>query len=172
MPRKVAFSPLEVIFDALNRASVRYVVVGGVAVVLHGFARLTGDLDLMIDLAPDAARRALRVMTRLGLRPRVPVKVSDFADADTRRRWRLEKHMQVFTMIDPDDPTRQVDLFVEPPLPFEDVWRRAELVATANTTARIAAIEDLIHLKRLAGRRRDIEDIEALEEIRRRRASR
>jgi len=39
------------VFEALNGARVRYVVVGGVAVVLHGHARLTTDLDLVVDLA-------------------------------------------------------------------------------------------------------------------------
>jgi hypothetical protein len=40
----------EPIFEALNSVQVRYIVVGGVATVLHGFARLTADLDLIVDL--------------------------------------------------------------------------------------------------------------------------
>ncbi|OGR91725.1 MAG: hypothetical protein A2V88_09150 [Elusimicrobia bacterium RBG_16_66_12] len=47
----------EPIFDALNRAGVRYVVVGGLATVLHGYARLTVGIDLIVDLAPDEARK-------------------------------------------------------------------------------------------------------------------
>lgn len=42
-------------FKALNDANVKYVVVGGVATVLHGYARLTMDVDLITDLAPEAA---------------------------------------------------------------------------------------------------------------------
>jgi tRNA nucleotidyltransferase/poly(A) polymerase len=52
------FEPL---FDALNRAHVRYVVVGGVALVLHGYPRLTVDVDLVVDLAPEEADKAIRV---------------------------------------------------------------------------------------------------------------
>jgi len=48
----------EPIFEALNSAQVRYIVVGGVATVLHGFARLTADLDLIVDLQPVEARKA------------------------------------------------------------------------------------------------------------------
>ncbi|MEE8125697.1 MAG: hypothetical protein V3T42_07795 [Nitrospirales bacterium] len=44
-------------FDALNRANLRYVVVGGLATVLHGYTRLTVDIDLMVDLAPDQAKK-------------------------------------------------------------------------------------------------------------------
>jgi hypothetical protein len=43
----------EPILAALERKNVRYVIVGGVATVLHGYARLTADLDLSIDLEAD-----------------------------------------------------------------------------------------------------------------------
>lgn len=47
----------EPIFSRLNEQGGRYLVVGGLAVVLHGHARLTVDLDRVVDLAPEAARR-------------------------------------------------------------------------------------------------------------------
>ena len=66
-------SLLEPLFEALNRADVRYVVVGGVAAVLHGHARLTMDVDLVVDLAAPEAGKAIDVLTSLGFVPRVPV---------------------------------------------------------------------------------------------------
>ena len=164
----------EPIFDALNRAGVRYVVVGGVAVVLHGHPRLTADLDLAVDLSPTAARRAIDALTGLGLRPRAPVEASGFADPDTRARWAAERGMRVFSLQDPDDPLRVVDLFVENPIDFEELWSGSEVVALSGTTARVASIPDLIRLKRLAGRPEDALDVEALEAIleRRREADR
>ena len=55
-------------FRALNASGTRYVVVGGVATVLHGYARLTADIDLIVDLEESAA--AMRALAGLGLRPR------------------------------------------------------------------------------------------------------
>ena len=85
-------------FKTLNHDNVRYVVVGGLAVVLHGHARLTVDVDLVVDLEPHAAANAIDSLTRLGLRPRVPVPAEEFADAHKRQRWIEERGMQVFTM--------------------------------------------------------------------------
>jgi predicted nucleotidyltransferase len=52
----------EPVFAALNHRNVRYLVVGGVAVVLHGYARLTADLDLVVDLAEDQATAAIEAL--------------------------------------------------------------------------------------------------------------
>ncbi len=155
----------EPIFEALNRAGVRYVVVGGVAVVLHGHPRLTADLDLAVDLSPGEARRAIDTLVGLGLRPRAPVDPAGFADPATRARWAAERGMRVFSKWDPEEPMRVVDVFVENPVDFEELWSRSEILPLSGTTARVASIPDLIRLKRLAGRPEDRLDIEALEAI-------
>lgn len=156
----------EPIFAALNRSGVRYVVVGGVATVLHGHARLTVDVDLVVDLAPEEAMKAMVALERLGLVPRIPVEARDFADPAVRARWIQDKHMKVFPLIDPSDPLRQVDVFVEPPMEFTTLWERADIVDLGSTTVRVACLDDLIAMKRAAGRRQDLADIEALEAIR------
>jgi len=155
----------EPIFDALGRADVRYVVVGGVAVVLHGHVRLTADLDLAVDLAPDQALRAIETLVELGLRPAAPVDPAGFADRQTREAWVAERGMRVFSMRDPDDPLRQVDLFAEEPVPFEELWERSELVRLEETSVRVASIPDLIKMKELAGRPVDADDIAQLRRI-------
>jgi hypothetical protein len=96
------FEPL---FQALNDAGVRYVVVGGLAVVLHGHARLTVDVDLVVDLGEDQALKAIETLVRLGLRPRVPVNPRDFADPAARASG-FHFGMQVFSMSDPQSDAR------------------------------------------------------------------
>lgn len=158
-------SILEPILRALEDADVRYVVVGGLATVLHGYARLTVDIDLVVDLAPEEARKAVEVLTGLGLVPRVPVAASGFADPSTREGWIRDKHMRVFTMIDRNNPMRQVDLFVESPIPFDSLWERSETMPLAGTRVRVACIDDIIRMKRIAARPQDLVDIEALQAI-------
>jgi predicted nucleotidyltransferase len=156
------FAPL---FRALNEAGIRYVVVGGLAVVLHGYARLTVDVDLVIDLDEEQARRAIETLVGMGLQPRVPVNPIEFADRSTRETWIRDRGMQVFSMFDPSNPMRVVDLFVDHPLPFEDLWARSVRFDLEEMTVRVASISDLIQLKRLAGRPQDQADIEQLEAI-------
>lgn len=160
---------MEPIFDALNRAHVRYVVVGGVAMVLHGFARFTADLDIAVDLSPPEAKKAIDTLLALGLRPRAPVEAAAFADPEVRGQWFREKAMRVFAMWDPTNPMRQVDIFVRNPIDFGHLWARAELMDVGAVSVRVASIADLIEMKRLAGRPQDLTDIDALKAIRKRR---
>jgi len=155
----------EPIFQELNGAGIRYVVVGGLAVVLHGHARLTADIDLMIDLAPAPASEAMTTIISMGFLPRLPVEAMDFADPQIRSRWIQERGMQVFSLYDPSNPLRSLDLFVSHPIPFEKLWGRSEQIELTSTRVRVASIPDLIALKRLAGRPVDADDIAHLEAI-------
>ncbi|MGH2710578.1 MAG: DUF6036 family nucleotidyltransferase [Actinomycetota bacterium] len=150
---------------ALNDAQVRYIVVGGLAVILHGHIRHTYDLDLIIDLTPEEAHRAMAALTELGFRPKVPVKAEEFADPAARARWIEEKGMTVFSFWDPVDSSLIVDVFVGEPIPFEDLWSRSLVLPLKSTEVRVASIPDLIELKRRAGRHVDLTDIEVLEDM-------
>lgn len=140
-------------------------MVGGIAVVLHGHLRATKDLDLAIDLAPEQARKAIEALTSAGLRPTLPVNAGDFAEPAIRETWVRERNMVVFQMVDPKDARRSVDLFAEPPIDFEDLWARAVLIAVDDVTVRVAAISDLVAMKRTSGRPLDLDDIAQLEKL-------
>jgi len=160
-----AVPTLAPILVALNEAGVRYVVVGGVAVVVRGYPRFTADLDLVVDLEPAEALKVISTLLGIGLRPSVPVEAEDFADPPSRRRWIEDKGMIVLSMIDPHDPLRHVDLFVEYPMPFEDLWAASDVLDLDGVATRTASIAHLIELKRAAARPKDLEDVDALREL-------
>jgi hypothetical protein len=83
-------------------------VVGGVAVVLHGRFRTTADLDLVVEVTQEDARRAIDAVYALGYRPRAPVSAEEFADSDTRSLWVRDKGLTVFSMWSPDTPALEV----------------------------------------------------------------
>jgi len=155
-------SDFEQIFDALSNARVRYLTVGGVAVVLHGSPRFTADLDLVVDLEATNIAAALDAFARLGFRPRPPVPLDDFADATKRQTWVDTKGMRVLSLWSPRFPATEVDLFVEQPFAFEQVYSRALRADLGTTTAIVVSKDDLIAMKRAAGRPKDLEDVRAL----------
>ena len=155
------------LFKALDAAGVRYVVVGGLATVLHGYARFTADVDLVIDLRKSEAEKAVRTLVDLGLKPRLPVDPIQFADPVVREFWRKEKNMEVFSFFDPRNPVVTLDLFVYEPVPFHELLLRAKLMDIGGIRVPVCSIEHLIGLKLKAARPRDLDDIEHLREIQR-----
>jgi predicted nucleotidyltransferase len=156
---------IERVLGALNEAAVRYLIVGGVAVVLHGYLRTTGDLDLVVQLETENLRRALGALKGLGFEPTAPVSMEAFADRATRESWMREKNMVVFSLWHPQRPGFQVDLFAAEPFDFAEVFSRAVRVPLEMTSATVISAPDLIALKRRAGRSQDLADIDALEKL-------
>jgi len=157
--------PFERIFRLLNEHDVRYVIVGGIAVILHGSPRLTADLDIIIDLDPVKAGQAIDVLQRAGFVAEIPIDIRQFADENVRRGWITEKNMKALSLHDREVPPMVIDILAESPMAFEDLYRRAKLVALDEMTLRVASIADLIVLKRLSGRPEDLRDIAELEKI-------
>ena len=127
------------VFRALDDARVRYVVVGGLAVVLHGHPRMTVDLDVVVDLAPGPASRAMDALTSLGLLPRLPVTARAFADPEQRQQWVAQRNLQVFSLYDPADPFREVDVFAVEPRPFEELVAESSLLEVSGSAVRVAS---------------------------------
>jgi predicted nucleotidyltransferase len=150
------------ILAALHDADVDYVVVGGVAVVLRGHARMTVDLDLALDLTAQNLATALEVLTAEGLRPRLPVAAEQFADEETRTGWVEQRNLVAFTMHDPDNPLREVDLLATAPIPFADLAADADWITIDSVPVKVASVEHLVAMKRHSGRPIDLADIAAL----------
>jgi predicted nucleotidyltransferase len=155
-------SDFDLIFAALGKRKVRYLIVGGVAVVLHGIPRFTADIDLVLALDKSNVLAALDALVGLGYRPRAPVPLLDFADPALRRDWIEEKGLTVFSLWSADHPATEIDLFIEEPFPFEEVFARATQVDLGSNQVTVASVADLIELKRRADRPKDREDIERL----------
>ncbi len=129
-------------------------------------------LHLAVDLAPEEATKMIRTLVAKGFRPQVPVPPEAFADPEVREMWLRDRHMLAFSLVDQVNAMRVVDLLLKPDVPFDELLARSEEVALNNTTVRIASVDDLIALKRHAGRPQDLADIEQLETTRRRKGKR
>jgi hypothetical protein len=162
----VKVTSLEAIFRALQEADARYLVVGGVAVIAHGYVRFTKDLDLVLDLSTDHLPRALTALQSLGYRPIIPVPLLDFANPDLRKDWTENRNMRVFNVISDRYPDVTIDIFPKEPFAFEVEYAAAEWKDIApNIRARVVSVPSLIALKTEANRLRDLDDIDKLRKL-------
>ena len=144
-PRTIASQ----VCEALNRAGVRYLVIGGVACILHGYVRATTDVDVLIERTTENAQRTLDALAGLGWGF-----VQEWSPAEILRR--------PITVIG-DDPA--VDVFtVAWNVQYDDAVARSSVVEVEGVRIPLISIEDLIATKR-TGRLQDAADIEALEAI-------
>jgi len=111
------------LFKTLQEERVDYVVVGGLAINLHGVERATMDVDLVLAMDDANLKRFLAAAQRLELKPSLPVRIESLCDAKQLDAWAREKHLIAFPLrpAKPSAPT--VDVIVRPAVPFERMHR-------------------------------------------------
>ena len=129
---------------------VDYLLVGGQAVIAHGYPRLTRDLDLWVRPTRENGRRILKALAAFG----TPLSL------DAERFTRPETLLMLG-----EDPFR-VDILTDiPGVDFESAWSRRTSVILDDETVPMIAKADLIANKKAVGRLQDLADVEVLEAI-------
>jgi hypothetical protein len=155
------------LLQSLSEKSVQYVLVGGLAVQLHGYMRSTFDIDLVLAMNDENLVRFIAVAKRYGLVPSIPVPIDSLRNANQIEQWHREKGMLAFPLREPQAGGSVVDILVRPNVPFEQLMANAVAGELLAQKIWIASIDDLIAMKRTANRVKDQLDIEALEKIKR-----
>jgi Nucleotidyl transferase AbiEii toxin, Type IV TA system len=155
------------IITALATAKVQFIVCGGVAAVLHGVERMTVDIDIAIDFSSANVKRLTAVIAKLGLFPRVPVSPEILADKKKRRDILKQKGAIVFTFIDPDEPFRQVDVFLSEDNSYNALAPESDVFSVGGHEIRVLSKRQLISMKMRVRplREKDTFDIKALENL-------
>lgn len=153
------------LLQSLSDAQVRYVLIGGLAVQLHGFLRATFDIDLVLAMDDENLVRFIAVAKRYGLVPSMPVAIDSLRDAAQIDQWHREKGMLAFALREPQIGGSVVDVLVRPEPPFDRLMANAVAGELFGRTVHIASIDDLLAMKRMANRPKDQLDIAALEKI-------
>lgn len=165
---------------ALSEGQVQYVLVGGMAVQLHGYMRSTFDIDLVLAMNDENLVRFIEVAKRFGLTPSIPVPIDSLRNAEQLEQWYREvgqagkprsgcsqKGMLAFALREPQIGGGVVDILVRPEVPYEQLKKNAIAGELFSQQVWIACIDDLLTMKRVANRPKDRLDIEALEKIKR-----
>ncbi|MBM3231746.1 nucleotidyl transferase AbiEii/AbiGii toxin family protein [Candidatus Peregrinibacteria bacterium] len=158
-------NPYRELFQAMNEADIQYLVVGGVAVNLHGYSRFTGDLDILLALNTSNLDRLALLMEREGFIQRLPVDVQLLSDRKQVQQWIVDKGITAYTFIDPKLPQFSMDIIIGESLDFESYDRKRLVLDVGDLPIPVVSIDDLIGMKQRANRKKDIEDVAALLEL-------
>lgn len=149
------------VVQSLERHKVDYAIVGGFAVALHGAVRGTIDLDLVIRLqkkqyqAAEAALRAIHLVARL---PVTAEMVFDF-----RNEYIQNRNLIAWSFYNPETPSEVIDIIIT-----HDLAKMKTIkIKSGSHTLRVLGLNDLIKMKKQSARPQDLEDIQALEKLRR-----
>ena len=149
------------LLERLIRGDVDFVVVGGIAAVVHGSVTITRDLDIVYAADQENLDRLGAVLVALGARLRgVTEDVPFVPDGRTLRRTRI------LTL---DTPDGMLDLLAQPDgsPPYERLREHALRVDLDGIVVPVASLDDLIAMKKAAGRPKDLVAVEELEAIQR-----
>ncbi len=134
---------------SLNASRVRYLVVGGYAVAMHGHPRYTKDLDVWIDCTAANAKRVVRAFAEFGFES-LGVKAADFEQPDR--------------MLQMGFPPNRIDVLTSlAGVDFANCFKRRVIVEFDGVPVNFIDVENLKANKRAAGRLQDLADVEKLE---------
>jgi microsomal dipeptidase-like Zn-dependent dipeptidase len=159
------FEPDDLLLTLTN-AQVEFVVIGGIAVGVHGFVRATKDLDIVPDPSPENLERLAHVLVEIGAQH---VGVGDFSpeefsyDPTDPVQLAEGANFRLETSLGPMDIMQWV-AGIETHLAYSELAPKAFPVTFRDTQIRVCAIEHLRAMKRAAGRPQDLEDLKRLGE--------
>jgi len=143
------FPDFRELLESLNSAGVRYLVLGGYAVIYYGYRRATDDLDIWIAVDPENARKVSDVLRKFGGFPPEKVKPSMF---------QVRGKVFIFGR----EPVR-VDILTSPSaIDFDASYERRNQVEWDGVKVALISFEDLKTNKQASGRAKDLADLENL----------
>ncbi len=154
----------EEILSEFQKQKVRYVLVGGIAVNLLGSLRSTADMDILVEMTDANLAKVVRILKKKGYRVKQPVDPMGIADSKLREDWIRNKHMKAFNFYK-EDEFKEVDIIIDSPVSFEEAKDDMVRVRSGDITIPVISIDNLIKMKKAAGRSVDKLDMEELKKI-------
>ena len=154
----------EEILRQLHSKKVKYALVGGIAVNLHGYIRATADLDMLIEMTDSNIAKIVAILKKEGYKVKQPVDPMSFADKETRLDWIKNKHMKAFNFYK-ENEFKEVDIVIASSVPYDKVKKNIKRIKIGKITLLVIGIDDLIKMKGRTGRDVDKIDVEMLKKI-------
>ena len=137
--------------ELLNEHKVKYLIIGGYAVNLHGYPRYTKDIDFWLWMTRPNIKKLMKAIKEFGFGS-LNLEIEDFMTPENIIQLGYEPH--------------RIDLLVEVEgVNFEECYQRRTEVKVEGVEVQFLSLQDLITAKRKAGRLQDLADAEQLEKL-------
>ncbi len=148
-----------------NNEGLQYLIVGGVAVNLHGYPRFTNDIDILLALDHVNLAKMASIMEELGYQQRLPISIQELGDSHTVQTLMKEKGLIAYSFIHANEPQFNIDVLVAQSTEFEKFSAHTMKAEVWDFEVPVISIEDLIEMKKNSDREKDRQDIIALLEL-------
>jgi len=136
--------------NAFNNNDVDYILLGGYAVILHGYSRTTGDMDIFVKKTKKNYQKIVRAFSEFGM-PTFDMTEDNFLK---------NKNVDVFSF---GSPPVSIDIITSvKDMIFDDAFSNSTIHQVENLSIRVIHINDLIRQKKSVNRPKDINDIQHL----------
>ena len=149
----------------LTDKEIDFVLVGGLAVALQGYQRVTMDVDIVLAMDSGNLERFIAAVGNAGLRPTIPVPIESIARPDLIDQWHREKGMLAFSLRGVAAQATVLDVLVKPVVSYAELRRDAVVVDLGASRVAVASIPHLIKMKTGTGRGKDAIDIAELQKL-------
>ncbi|MGZ3746173.1 MAG: nucleotidyl transferase AbiEii/AbiGii toxin family protein [Pseudobdellovibrionaceae bacterium] len=146
------------IIDIFDFSKIKYALVGGYALALHGVVRATVDVDLVLNLKQNDFERAEQALGKIDLQSRLPIRAQDVIKM--RKEYIENRNLIAWSFVDYKNPTRQVDILITKDLKDLEI----EKVSVGGRRITVASLKELLKMKTEAGRPQDLIDIKNIKE--------
>jgi hypothetical protein len=153
------------VFQELQEADVRYALVGGLAVTLHGHLRSTADIDIVLALDEANLTKFVSHFKSRGWKPVLPLPFDALLDPTQRADWITNRNLKVFALHHPSKAAMTLDVLLVTPIPTAQIVERAVSLPMLGENVWVASIDDLIKMKNAVGRPVDLSDVAALTKL-------
>ena len=155
----------EEILREFQKEGVKYMLVGGIAFNLLGGNRSTQDMDILAEMSKENLEKIVNILVRQGYYVKQPVDPISITDEKIRKSWIEEKNMKAFNFYKRGKTYEEVDIIIESPVNYEAAEKDAKMITIGGFSLPVISIDNLIEMKRIAGRGKDLLDIKELRKI-------
>lgn len=146
------------VIDSFESHKLKYALVGGYALALHGLVRATMDVDFVLTLRQTDFETAEKALAQIGLQSRLPIRAQDVIKM--RKEYIENRNLIAWSFVGYKNPSRQVDILITQDLKNTETDR----ISIGGRKIVVASLKEILKMKEEVGRPQDLIDVQNIKE--------